>query len=99
MLKVESLHCTTKNHKQIFCKENPGLTLEFFFKMAESIFRQDKGVVQRKKMPDMDGSYILDTAARRKVRGRRRRRRTQAIAKGYAFYSKSKRDSDIGASL
>ena len=46
----------------------------------------------------MDGSYILDTAARRKVRGRRRRR-TQAIAKGYAFYSKSKRDSDIGASL
>ena len=47
----------------------------------------------------MDGSYILDTAARRKVRGRRRRRRTQAIAKGYAFYSKSKRDSDIGASL
>ena len=49
MLKVESLHCTTKNHKQIFCKEHPGLTLEFFFKMAESIFRQDKGVVQRKK--------------------------------------------------
>ena len=47
----------------------------------------------------MDGSYILDTAARRKVRGRRRRRRTQAIAKGYAFYSKSKRDSDIGASV
>ena len=49
MLKVESLHCTPKNHKQIFCKENPGLTLEFFFTMAESIFRQDKEAVQQEK--------------------------------------------------
>ena len=49
-------------------------------------------------MPDADGFYILDTVAGRKARGRRRRR-TQAMTKRYAFHSKTTRESDTGVSL
>ena len=81
---------TTEDHKQLFCKDNPGLTRELLFEMAKSVFWRDEEVttnvvfqvMTRSEIPDMAGSVIPDTAGRKTPR-----RRTQAIAKCYAFHA------------
>lgn len=68
------------HNTRYFSKDNPNLTLKFFFEMAKSVLWRDEEIAANLAFHVMARSEILDMAGRKT-------RKTHVIAKHYAFHA------------